>query len=233
LLLCYITDRNQFAGTRQERRDHLLAKIAEAAGYGVDFIQLREKDLPARELEELALAASAAIAQHGQRSSARSGPKTRLLVNSRADVAIASRAGGVHLPSGELSPGAARRAWRREAVEGARTGHRPTIGVSCHSPEEVRRAEQEGADLVVFGPIFEKTVFSNGQSRPARALGIEALELVRHSRIPVLALGGITLENGPACVRAGAGGVAAIRLFQQNDIARVVRALVDPRRQPC
>jgi thiamine-phosphate pyrophosphorylase len=204
LLLLYITDRKQFPGDEPARQRALLAKIAEAARCGVDFIQLREKDLPARELETLARLAT----ENRQ-------PTTAFLINSRSDVAIACGAAGVHLPTNDLSPSEVREIC-------AKAGHpiRPLITVSCHSADQVARAASEGADFALFAPVFEK--------KDAPLFGPAGLDKLRDAcrqKIPVLALGGVTLANAHACVEAGAAGIAAIRLFQDNDIAEVVRSL--------
>jgi thiamine-phosphate pyrophosphorylase len=213
LLLCYITDCSQLPGDEEGRRRHLLKKIAEAAQCGVDYIQLREKDLSARELESLAGQALKAI-----RSAAPSFGKrertSRLLLNSRTDVAIAAGADGVHLRSDDISPSEARAIWK------AGVSTRGIISVSCHTSSEVARAATEEADLAVFAPVFEKR-----DSPGAVTAGLEELRRSCGSTIPVLALGGITLENAHSCVEAGAAGIAAIRLFQENSIAEVVRAL--------
>jgi thiamine-phosphate pyrophosphorylase len=209
LLLCYITDRSQFAGTPEEQERQLLNAIAECAAAGVDYIQLREKDLPVRSLELLAEKAMAAIP---------AGSPARLLINSRTDVALACGAHGVHLPSRSLPASEVRAIWGRASRSA------PIIGVSTHSAEEVASAEAHGADFAVFAPVFEK----NGASNPA---GLDQLrEVCRRPPItgtpmPVLALGGITLENARLCLQAGAAGIAAIRLFQQGDIAEIVRNL--------
>ncbi len=203
LLLYYITDRTQFRGDENSRRKSLLAKIIEAAGCDVDLIQLREKDLPVRELEQLAHDAQRAIQEASS--------VTRLLVNSRTDVAIASGASGVHLRSDDISPRDARSIW---------TVHSPMIGVSCHSPADVKRAKADGASFCVFGPVFEKN--GNAGARPA---GIELLREACQAGTTVLALGGITLENARECLEAGAAGIAGIRLFQENNIADAVRQL--------
>jgi len=189
----------QFAGDEVSRCQLLLYKIAEAAACGVDFIQLREKDLPIRQLEELACEAVSVVQKNSR-------GKTRLLINSRSDVAIASAADGVHLRSDDISP------------RDARLFGQLTIGVSCHSLSDVERAKNDGADFAVFGPVFEKK-----NSRPA---GLDLLRQACGLEIPVLALGGVTVENARACVDAGAAGIAAIRLFQENDVADVVRQLV-------
>ena len=209
LHLCYITNRNQFPGGVQQKELRLLDKIMECAAAGVDWIQLREKDLSTRALEELAHKAVAAIP---------SGSPTRLLINSRTDVALASGAHGVHLPAQDLTASEV----RVIMVRAGRTT--PVIGVSTHSAEEVAQAEAHGADFVVFGPVFEK----DGQ---LNLRGLEQLREACHrppidgTPMPVLALGGINLENAPQCFAAGAAGIAAIRLFQQNDAALVAAQL--------
>lgn len=203
LLLYYITDRQQFAGDESDRRQALLQKIAEASRAGVDFIQLREKDLSTRDLESMAHAAVAVIHENCQ--------KTRLLINSRSDVAMACGADGVHLRADDLSPGDVRKIWPQPE---------PIVAVSCHSAEDVTRAASEGADFVVFAPIFEKRADLKVQPK-----GFEALRAACGQGIQVLALGGVTLKNAHQCMEAGAAGVAGIRLFQENDVAEVVRAL--------
>jgi thiamine-phosphate pyrophosphorylase len=207
LLLLYITDRKQFRGDENARQRALLAKIAEAAFCGVDFIQLREKDLPTRDLETLARAARLGTENRE--------PPTALLINSRSDVALACGADGVHLPADDLSPSDVRRIW-------AKAGHttRPLITVSCHSADEVARAASDGADFALFAPVFEKK-----DAPHVSPAGFDQLREACRQKIPVLALGGITLENARACLDAGAAGIAAIRLFQENNIADVVRLL--------
>jgi thiamine-phosphate pyrophosphorylase len=204
LLLYYITDRKQFRGPEPRRRELLLVKIAEAARAGVDYIQLREKDLPARELESLAREAVRLVRETGNVKH-----ETRFLINSRSDVALATGADGVHLPSDDIPASDARAIWSpRHAV----------IAVSCHAAEEVRLAEAQGADFAVFGPIFEKV------GTPL-SVGLDALHSACLGHMPVLAIGGVTLESARACIAAGAAGIAAIRLFQQNDISGIVGAL--------
>ena len=207
MLLLYITDRKQFPGDENARQRALLAKIAEAARCGVDFIQLREKDLPARDLEALVRAARL-------RTENRELP-TALLVNSRSDIALACGAAGVHLPTDDLSPSEVRKIW-------AKAGHatQPLITVSCHSAHEVARAASEQADFAIFAPVFEKK-----DAPHASPSGLDGLREACRQKLPVLALGGVTLENARACVDAGAAGIAAIRLFQENEIADVVRLL--------
>ena len=213
MILCYITDRLQFPGSESARRKRLLQKIAQAARAGVDYIQLREKDLPARDLEQLACAAAQVILE-----TRNSKLETRLLINSRPDVALTARAHGVHLRSDDLSPRDLRALWTLASRNEKRATRTPAVGVSCHTVEEVKHAAAARADLVVFGPVFEKY----GVEAPG---GLDLLRRACRQHIPVLALGGVTLANARACLDAGAAGLAAIRLFQQNDIADVVRKL--------
>jgi len=186
VLRCYITDRRQLPS-----RETLLEAIARNLTAGVDWIQIREKDLSARDLFDLV-----------QRAQALPHPAaTKILVNTRVDVALAARAAGAHLPSGSPPP----RRWRAIAPPDF------LIGVSCHTLEEARAAGQDGADYVLFGPVF--TPRSKPADLPPRGLDRLA-EAARAVAIPVLALGGITTENASQCASAGAAGVAAISLFQ-------------------
>lgn len=200
MLLYYISDRGQLPGTEAERLQHLLERIEEAARAGVDFIQLRETDLDGGALESLA--EKAAMRIQASRSN------TALLINSRTDVALSARAQGVHLRSKDISPAEVRRVWRLAA-----RADRPIVSVSCHSDGEVREAARLGADFVVFGPVFEKR-----QSRGAPVTGLDGLRSACRHEVPVLALGGVTLENAPLAIAAGAKGVAGIRLFQEGDM---------------
>ena len=125
----------------------------------------------------------------------------KFIVNTRIDVALAAGATGAHLPS--ASPPA--KYWREIVPQGF------LIGASCHSVEEVRAAELDGADYVVFGPVFDP--LSKPALLPAR--GLEELSRAANAvKIPVLALGGITNDNAKQCVEAGAAGVAGISLFE-------------------
>jgi thiamine-phosphate pyrophosphorylase len=219
-LLYYITDRTAFADDEPTRRRRLLDKVAEAARAGVDFIQLREKDLAPRELESLAREAVSILDQ--LRTDNRE-LRTALLINSRTDVAFATGADGVHIRSEDISPQEVRRLWSLCGSDTPVRQHSPTnlqIGVSCHSPAEVARAKANGATFAVFAPVFEKKDVS--ETKPA---GLTQLAEACGAEIPVLALGGVTLENAQSCLEAGATGVAAIRLFQENDVAEVVRKL--------
>lgn len=216
MLLYYITDRTQFPGTESQRRERLLKKIAEAVLARIDYIQLRERDLSGRALESLAKDAAQLIRE--------SRSDTRLLINSRTDIALAAEAHGVHLTSNDISPVDVRKIWR-EAYAPAQS----IIAFSCHSESDVIAAESASdrvapyvhvrpADFVVFGPVFEK----QGSTRTD---GLAQLRKVCRRRIPVLALGGVTTDNAHLCIEAGASGIAGIRLFQENDIATIVAKL--------
>jgi thiamine-phosphate pyrophosphorylase len=225
-LLYYITDRRAFPGDEHTCRQRLLDKIAEAASEGIDYIQLREKDLSARELEVLAREAMRIIGQKKKdRLATDHRPlTTALLINSRTDVALATAAEGVHLRANDVSPQELGTVWHEPCGRGrlAReiSPRDPLIAVSCHSPQEVAEAAANAATFAVFAPVFEKK-----DAPEARSAGLEALRKACRAQIPVLALGGVTLQNARSCLEAGAAGIAAIRLFQENDIATVIRAL--------
>jgi thiamine-phosphate pyrophosphorylase len=225
-LLYYITDRTAFFGDERARRRSLLEKIAEAATHSVDYIQLREKDLSARELERLAREAMDIVLQIRMKNQ---NLKTALLINSRADVAVAVGADGVHLRASDLSPDEVRWAWRGKC--GARTipggsevreisPKDPLIAVSCHTLQDVARAEATHASFAVFAPVFEKK--DTPGTTPS---GLKALRGACRAKIPVFALGGVRLENAKSCLEAGAAGIAGIRLFQKNNISSLVRGL--------
>jgi thiamine-phosphate pyrophosphorylase len=210
VLLCYITDRTGFAGADAEQRDALIRRIAEAACAGVDYIQLREKDLAEDDLERLARKAVTAVRENSA--------TTKLLINTRADIALAVGADGVHLPADSRSASEFRADWLRH------TNREPLMGVSAHTVEDVRLAESEGASFTVLAPIFEKAGVS------AKGIGLGVLRAAcsasgNPSLFRVLALGGVTLANARGCLEAGAAGIAGIRLFQQDDVAETVHRL--------
>lgn len=197
-MLCYITDRHALAS------GDVLPVILNAIETRIDLIQIREKDLGTRHLLRLAEAAVQGVHQRAARPPALTREPTRIVVNDRLDVALAAEAGGVHL-GGQSMPA--------DAVSAVvPPGQHFWVGVSCHSPEEALAAEAAGADYALLGPIFE-TPSKLAYGPP---LGIGALErAARHTRIPVLALGGITVERVRPCIEAGAAGIAGISIFQQ------------------
>lgn len=175
----YITDRKALGGFRP-----LLETIRDQMHLGVDYIQIREKDIEARELFEFTLAV---LEVRDREADARLPAK--ILVNTRADIALAARADGVHLPS--------------DAPEQTLPGL--LVARSCHTLLEVKNAR---ADFVTFGPLFE----SPGKGTP---LGLDALRSACQLGKSVYALGGIDWENAASCIQAGADGIAGIRLFQE------------------
>jgi thiamine-phosphate pyrophosphorylase len=216
-ILCYVTDRKGCASADNDQREALLKRIAAAAAAGVDWIQIREKDLSAKELSSLTRGAVAQTKQINERSRRAS----RILVNERLDVAYSERAGGVHLGEHSLAVDDVCK-WLA-AKPDLTESDKFLVGVSCHSVQSAARAERGGADYIFFGPVFatpSKATF--GAPQGLQRLG----EACRSVRIPVLAIGGITLDNASDCLAAGAAGIAAIRLFQDADnIASVVSGL--------
>jgi thiamine-phosphate pyrophosphorylase len=186
---------------------NILALVRASVKARVSLIQLREKNLPARTLYELT-ARCAAITE---------GTATRLLVNDRADIARAARADGVHLTAHSIEASIIRRTFGTDFL----------VGVSTHSLAEAQAARDASADFAVFGPIFD-TPSKRAYGPP---VGLEALREAAHtlSQFPIIALGGITQKNATDALRAGASGIAAIRLFTDPDnidaTVRVVRRL--------
>ena len=207
-LLCYVTDRNALAEPAR-----LNEQIARAIAAGIDWIQIREKDLPAREL--LAVTREAVKA-------AAAGNVPRIIVNDRLDVALAAEAHGVHLRDSS-APVAVVNAWRRTAISQNESLRGFSIGASCHSLETACAAEQDGADYVIFGPVFP----TPSKEKFGAPQGIKQLaEASKAVKIPVLAVGGVTEQNARECFAAGAAGIAAIRMFSESrDLAALVERL--------
>jgi thiamine-phosphate pyrophosphorylase len=178
----YITDRKAVGGFKP-----LLDVICDQLRLGVDVIQIREKDVGARTLFEFTLAVMEA-----RQADLHAHANTKILVNSRADVALAAGADGVHLPAKaplQVLPGL-------------------LVARSCHTLDEVREA---AADFVTFGPVFA----SPGKGIP---VGLEALRTACSLRKTVYALGGVDWDNAASCMDAGATGIAGIRLFQEPEL---------------
>jgi thiamine-phosphate pyrophosphorylase len=190
VILHLVTDRHRLAPSSAfaEARALLLEQARHAVAAGVDVIQVRERDLEPRELvplveEVVALARSTA---------------TRVVVNDRLDVALAAGAGGVHLPTRGIPPAEA----RRIVPDGF------LIGRSVHRIDEVRAAA--GSDYLIAGTVWPSL------SKPAAAplLGVGGLsEVVRAADVPVLAIGGVTVDRAHDVLATGAAGIAAIGLF--------------------
>lgn len=214
-ILCYVTDRQNLSRSPSaDVRGALVENIAAQVSAGIDWVQIREKDLTAREISEITrdtLRSAATFAGAGH-------PIPKIVVNDRLDVALAQGADGVHLGESGLPVKDARALIDRWTVR-----KDFLVGVSCHSGEAVRSAASAGADYVFFGPVFatpSKAEFGSPQ-------GTELLQKVcRSVTIPVIAIGGITLENAAKCLAAGAAGIAAIRMFQDAaDPAATIGAL--------
>ena len=200
-----ITDRKTLGDDTQQQNIRVLSLAEDWARAGVDFLQIREKDID----PGLLLLLASQIVETVRKA----GGKTRVLVN--GDTAIAARSGadGVHLPGG----------WEWDSIEAARRiwpnfGYKPEpiISVACHSVAEVAQARGAGATLAVFAPVFGK------QTEPGRMLagcGLAVLETACRAgnSLPVFALGGVTAENAGLCIAAGAAGIAGIRLFAGHD----------------
>lgn len=173
---------------------HFLFKVEFAAvTLQLPLFQIREKNLPVRQLHEL-VSRAAEITR---------GTSTRLLVNDRFDVARAAGADGVHLTESSIPARVVRE----------RCGEDFVIGVSTHSLASARAARDGGADFIVFGPVFE-TESKRAYGAPQ---GLEKLREVATALegFPVLAIGGITIDNAESCLAVGASGCAGISWFDR------------------
>jgi thiamine-phosphate pyrophosphorylase len=198
-----ITSRALYPGDEREKQAALLKHASRWAAEGISIIQLREKDLAAADIASLAREILRAIR-------AKSSP-AKLLINSRPDIALATGAHGVHLTAapGELTPAQVR------SIHASANLPAPVITVSCHTLEEVRRAHENHADAILFAPVFEKT-FTDHETILGQGLDQLRDACRTASPVPVYALGGVTLENAPSCLAAGAAGIAGIRLFHSS-----------------
>jgi len=218
-IVCYVTDRKSLnPAMAQADTSQILENIRGAVEAGVDWVQIREKDLPARELLELARQAVQVAAERREGN-----PRlARIIVNDRLDVALAAGAHGVHgvhLGHESLDAG--------DAIRWCRAGNAPAgfaIGVSCHSLEEARKAESAKAGYIFWGPVFETP--SKLQFGAAQGL-VKLAEICRAvPNMKVVAIGGVNAENAASCIQAGASGIAAIRMFQDSDHSKEINNVV-------
>ena len=209
-----MTDRKALAGDKS--LSALLDMIRAAAAAGVDWVQIREKDLPARELFALV---REAVALTSIRPGSIRAPSIKIIVNDRLDVALAAGAAGVHL--GHASAPA------REVVRWCRAGNAPAdflVGVSCHSLEGAQEAESAGTSYTYFGPIYE----TPSKIPFGKPHGVEELAQVASAvTIPVIAIGGVNESNAAECIRAGAAGIAAIRMIQDAADTTALKNAID------
>ena len=213
-IVCYVTDRASLPQpTQNDPFSPLLSKIAAAIAAGTDWIQIREKNLPASALAQLLRAALACnlLPDAAAPSAGRDlrTHRTSILINDRLDLAIAGKAEGVHLGENSLPVSEAKRLlhiFQKLSAEFI-------VGASCHSLASAQAAESDGADYLFFGPVFatpSKAAFGEPQ-------GLQRLrEVCRAVKTPVLAIGGVTAQNAAQCLDSGASGIAAIRLFQES-----------------
>ena len=212
-LICLITSGETTDRTTPAAEDYssVLLLVRAAVVARIDLIQIREKNLSASVLYQLATSAADIT----------KGSASKLLINDRSDIAAAAGADGVHLTTSSLPTAVVRQSFGDDFL----------VGVSTHSLEEARLARQGGADFAVFGPVFETASKKEFGGPP----GLSGLANVcsELSPFPILALGGVMIGNVAECIRAGARGVAAIRMLQQPDqladIADEIRSR-DPRR---
>jgi thiamine-phosphate pyrophosphorylase len=191
-LVYLITDGTLTTENFNERSAGVLHLIGSAAAAGLSLVQIREKRLTTKLLFELTSKA-AELTRNSE---------TKLLVNDRADVALAAGADGVHLAADSISPADVRAVFPADFI----------IGASTHSIDEVRLACERGADLAVFGPVFD----SPGKGRPTGLAGLRSV-VESLAPFPVLALGGVDGSNYRSVLDAGAAGFAAIRFLSSPE----------------
>lgn len=197
-----ITDRQLFA-----RPEGLIKQVALWAEGGVDFIQIREKDLTAAELAELTTRLVRTVRTVGS-------SRTRVLLNGPAQMAAETGCDGIHLTA-DHPPSTI------TEVKAAIGGANPVVSVSCHTLWDIERARDHSGTLAIFAPVFEKR---SGVGTIA-GQGLDALSAACQlaGPMPLFALGGVNAENADVCIRAGAAGIAAIRLFVSPDWRKLRR----------
>ena len=217
MFLYYISDRGQLSDHHDRSLALLLERAEMAARAGVDAIQIRERDLSPRDLLDISLQVVETVRRANSLDASK--PATRVLINSRVDLALACGADGVHLRASDIPPSEARSMFVCAGLNS------PTIGISCHQISEIESAEGQGATFAVFGPVFEKA--GAGVTPIGVAALREACTQRRAARppMPVLALGGVDDSNALDCIVAGAAGIAGIRLFQSGNVSATVARL--------
>jgi|SRR5580704_7238475 thiamine-phosphate pyrophosphorylase len=198
-----ITSRTLYPGDELQRQAALVRQVARWANDGIDLVQLREKDLPAASL--------AVLARNILKAITLATSPTRLLINGRPDIALATGAHGVHLTAApdELTPTQVRDLYAAANLQ------TPTITISCHTLEDLRRARDNWADAILFAPVFEK-IIAGQVITPGQGLDKLRAACTAAAPIPVYALGGVTVEKSQSCLDAGAAGIAGIRLFYRG-----------------
>ena len=188
-MICLVTDRRRLSIAADDI-DRLVDLVAAAARAGIDLIQIRERDLDGRQLAALVRRCVEVV----------EGTGTKVLVNDRADVAVAAGAHGVHLRGDSIAAAAVR----------SLIGDGALIGRSVHGAEEAGAVSRAGGvDYLIFGTLYH----SASKSAPQRVATLHELSVVCQAGSPVLAIGGITVERAAEAARAGAAGIAAIGLF--------------------
>ena len=214
-ILCYVTDRQTLSKANESGAlEALLHKIEEAAAAGVDWIQIREKDLSGKDCAALT---SEALQRAARQCTSEESP-ARILVNDRLDVALSQGASGVHLGGNSLPVDEA-----RKLADDRNGADDFLIGVSYHSVEAAKAAAKGGAHYIFFGPVFA----TPSKAAHGAPQGLARLaEVCRAVSLPVVAIGGVTLDNAASCLSSGASGIAAIRLFQDaQNLASLVQTL--------
>jgi len=216
-IVCYVTDSQSLE--LLDPRSDILAKIEAAVGAGIDWVQVREKGMPARQLLAIVRAAVRMTNRKPAPPAGLDRHASLILVNDRLDIALAAGAAGIHLARESLPAQDVIR-WRRKRKMVAEL----MVGLSCHTFDELRQAEDAGIDYAFFGPVFDTPT----KRRFGPPLGIAELAAAcRATRLKVIAIGGVTLENSTECLYSGAAGIAAIRMFQQSREPAELKAVVE------
>jgi len=197
--LYFVTDRHQTGGRP------LIPLIGQAVTGGVRAVQVRERDLATRDLLALSQELCVSVRTRG----------VRVMINDRLDLVLALGADGVHLRADSLPVAAARRLLGADRL----------IGVSAHSADDVARAESDGADFAVLGPVYETP--SKREYGPP--IGLRALEEAgRRCQIPVFAIGGMTVARVEDVRKAGAYGVAVVSaMLSAESVESAARQFLD------